>query len=388
MALGGAFGAVTDPGAATSSAGVARALASAPAEAAPHDEHPSQLASTRRDVANIPIRLAAIMGQQSPTAVALAYRRLGGGARREARWGLRYARADMVRERFRRVAQLWNWLPAFRVVAEHEGIHKASAVLATSPSALSRTVKLLEDASGLELFTRRGASLVLTADGSRLLVAVRDAMRLVDDALVSTQDGGHTALRVRVGVSSPSASAVVPLALAPLIANGSARPVVSEVEPGLSVDGLLHGDLDLAVGTSAERSPGIVVERLGAAEIGVYASLEHPLARDGAPPPDGFFAHAFAGRAGDDGWPIERTRDVAATCTSLEAALAFCHDGGLLACLPDVFVAKAPGRRLVRLAAAGPPQVLYAMRREPLEAQDTRVVDAVVSALRACLALG
>ena len=56
--------------------------------------------------------------------------------------------------RFRRVAQLWNWLPAFRGVAEHQSIHGASAALGTSPPALSRTVKLLEEALGAELFTR------------------------------------------------------------------------------------------------------------------------------------------------------------------------------------------------------------------------------------------
>jgi hypothetical protein len=44
--------------------------------------------------------------------------------------------------RLRRVAQLWNWLPGFRAVAEHEHVHKAAHTLGISPSALSRTVKL------------------------------------------------------------------------------------------------------------------------------------------------------------------------------------------------------------------------------------------------------
>ena len=65
--------------------------------------------------------------------------------------------------RFRRVSQLWNWLPGFRGVAEHASIHKAAQALGTSPSALSRTVKLLESAVGGALFVRQGSGLALTA---------------------------------------------------------------------------------------------------------------------------------------------------------------------------------------------------------------------------------
>lgn len=293
----------------------------------------------------------------------------------------------MPMERFRNVAQLWNWLPAFRGVAEHVSIHKAATVLATSPSALSRMVKLLEDASGLELFARRGASLVLTDDGSRLLSAIRDAMRLIDDAL-GAKDGSHASLRVRIGVFSPTASAVVPLALAPLVAKRGVHPILSEVEPGAAIDGLLQGDLDLTIGPSAERAAGIVVERIGPVEIGVYASPEHPLVLEAASSVEAISAHAFVARAGEDGWPIERPRDVVATSACLEGALAFCAGGGLLACLPDLMVASLRGPRLARLASAGAPQVLYAMRREPLAGQDTRVIDGVVAALGACLAGG
>lgn len=41
-------------------------------------------------------------------------------------------------ERLRRVANLWNWLPPFRVVAEYQSIQRAAVVLNVSASALSR----------------------------------------------------------------------------------------------------------------------------------------------------------------------------------------------------------------------------------------------------------
>src|SRR5712691_11901344 len=54
----------------------------------------------------------------------------------------------MTMTRYRRVAELWNWLPGFRGVAEHESVNEAASALNVSPSALSRTVKLLESALG------------------------------------------------------------------------------------------------------------------------------------------------------------------------------------------------------------------------------------------------
>ena len=52
-----------------------------------------------------------------------------------------------------------------------------------SPSALSRTIRLLEKALGVTLFNREGRAIRLTPTGQTFLLAVRDAMRLVDDGL-------------------------------------------------------------------------------------------------------------------------------------------------------------------------------------------------------------
>ena len=88
-------------------------------------------------------------------------------------------------DRFRRTANFWNWLPAFRAVAETEHLPSATQIAHVTAPALSRAVRQLESEIGHELFGREGRGLQLNEDGRRLLVAVRDAMRLVDDALVS-----------------------------------------------------------------------------------------------------------------------------------------------------------------------------------------------------------
>ena len=80
-------------------------------------------------------------------------------------------------DRFQRIAKLWDWLPAFRAIAETENMHRAAERLGTSPSALSRTLGLLEKEMGEALFQRIGRSLHLTELGNELPVATRDAMR-------------------------------------------------------------------------------------------------------------------------------------------------------------------------------------------------------------------
>src|SRR5688572_4700021 len=88
-------------------------------------------------------------------------------------------------ERLRRLATLWNYLPGFRAVAESQHLPTASHLLFVSPSALSRTIRLLEEDLGRSLFDRVGRNIELNAAGRRLLSGVRDAMRLVDEVLAA-----------------------------------------------------------------------------------------------------------------------------------------------------------------------------------------------------------
>ena len=91
--------------------------------------------------------------------------------------------AATMTERQRRVMAVWNWLPAVRVVAEYESIQRAARELAVSPSALSRTIKLAEDAVGAALFVRAASGITLTEAGATLL---RSEERRVGKECVST----------------------------------------------------------------------------------------------------------------------------------------------------------------------------------------------------------
>lgn len=105
----------------------------------------------------------------------------------------------MPLDRHRQVAQLWDWLPAFRAAAEYESLQRAALALSVSPSALSRSIKKLEESLGHHLFTRSPTGLTLTEPGHRLLDATREAMRRVHDALPG--DPHHEVRTAAVGAA-------------------------------------------------------------------------------------------------------------------------------------------------------------------------------------------
>src|SRR5258708_1213658 len=183
----------------------------------------------------------------------------------------------MSMTRYRRIAQLWNWLPGFRGVAEHESVNEAAAILSVSASALSRTVKLLESALGAELFARKGTGLELTAFGARLLAVTRDAMRQIDDCIASEELRTGGAGPFYVGVASELAGAVVARALAGALDGFGVVHVVRVADDEAS-DELLHGNVDVVVTTLATRSAELVATKLGELDFAAYASASHPLA--------------------------------------------------------------------------------------------------------------
>src|SRR5688572_5955084 len=99
-------------------------------------------------------------------------------------------------ERMRRVMQVWNWLPAFRAVAETQSLTRAAKQIHLTKPALSRTLRLLEDDLGTPLFERDHGHLVLNAAGRRLLASTRTAIRLVHDALQELEAAPHLDLHV------------------------------------------------------------------------------------------------------------------------------------------------------------------------------------------------
>lgn len=144
----------------------------------------------------------------------------------------------MALDRLQRIAALWNWLPAFRAVAEYESIQRAALATSVSPSALSRTVKQLEDRLGFSVFERLSTGVRLTEKGQQVLDATRDAMRRIDDALAPLD-----AAMLRVGAVPP----FLPALMAPALARFPEVASIANIAAEEVASALLRGDVDVVL---------------------------------------------------------------------------------------------------------------------------------------------
>jgi len=267
--------------------------------------------------------------------------------------------------RFRRVAQIWDWLPAFRGVAEHESLQRAAAALAVSPSALSRTIKLLEDALGAPLFERHPGGLRPTSLGDELLAITRDAMRLVDDCLAAHEARAGRVRPLVVGAASEIAMIVAARALP-----SEAMPLeLRRTTDDAIEEQLLQGNLDVVVTTAPPASPPapLVVDVAGAIRRGLYASTAVDVAE--------------ARYVTSDRTSVPADK-VAFYTESIEAARVAAEQSGLVAVLPDVVA----GASLVRLGDAGEALALSVVWRKPAApGKESPQIDAILRGLRAAL---
>ncbi|MFT4065177.1 LysR family transcriptional regulator [Paraburkholderia sp.] len=119
----------------------------------------------------------------------------------------------------------------FLSVAQHRSFRRAAAELGVTPSAVSQTVRVLEERIGAALFTRTTRSVGLTEAGERFLSRAKPAFEeLVAASEVARGLGQRPTGLLRLSVPR----AVVPLLLEPLIASFcKANP---EVEVEISVN--------------------------------------------------------------------------------------------------------------------------------------------------------
>jgi len=253
----------------------------------------------------------------------------------------------VVVDRAVRIAELWSWLPAFRTVAETEHLPTAARAMSVSTSALSRAVSLLEDAIGGELFERRGRRLHLNPRGQRLLAAVRDGMRRIDDALRTAPSEVE---RIRIA----GQGAWLRLLVLPASEGFDVHQVVHG--EGAVEAALLRGDVDLAIVEAAVPGDGVRIDMIG---IVPRALCRGPRSsRRGSGP-----AHAIC-TDGPDPWPADKPRRVTLRSSHLDLVASACLERGLAAVLP-VPIARTYGLRAVREPAIGS-STLYLVRRAPL----------------------
>lgn len=277
-------------------------------------------------------------------------------------------------ERLRRVSSLWSWLPAFRAVAETQHLPTASSQLFVSASALSRTIRLLEDDVGKRLFLRNGRRIELNESGQRLLTAVRNAMRLIHEGLMAIE-GTELAGPVYVSTASLVTTAYVLPGLREL------RKQHPELVPHVldhddhEVGGLLlRGEVDVAFVTRPITHEQLTKLHLGSAPSGIFCGPGHPLYGVPELTIERMLEHAFVALAPDDrgltleSWPAALDRRVSLVVSQLATGLEVCAGGELLAVLPDVVGLAARHRdRLYRLPLEVLPKTdVFALHRTTL----------------------
>lgn len=299
----------------------------------------------------------------------------------------------MTHDLDRLLPAIWNWLPAFRAVAETEHLPTASKRLNLTPGALSKSIRQLEDALGHALFTRAGRTLVLNTAGSRLLVAINQAAGTIDGALASiTSEPLAGPVRIStLGVMTNEF--VLPAALNLKRTHPRFVPILENHAQREANELLVRGHLDVAFYYDAIAHEGLTIESIGSITAHVYCGRGHPLFDQDETTLEHLLSHPFSvPGVGDnnlpmDGWPVAVPREIGMRITLLTTNLCVCLSGQLLTVLPDV-VAKphlADGRLRRFPFEIIPPISLYAARRDA-DGEGTSaaaVIDAVTASVRA-----
>lgn len=283
--------------------------------------------------------------------------------------------------RLLRLTAVWNWIPAFRVVAETQHLPTAAERLRVSPSALSRTIRLLEESLDVALFYREGRSIRLSPGGEEFLLTVRDAMRLVDDGLQRLTESVHSG-PLHFTVAGPF-NFTMPKVLESLRNEfPDLLPFLHTYVPDEANALLLRGQLDVVFTPEPVRKAGLSVEPVGDLSSGIYCGRAHPLFRARKVSLQRALEHAFAAPVPEqsgliaDSWPPDLDRTVKLYVQQLHVALAVCADGEYLAVFPDqVARTYSRSKELRRLPLdVLPPTRLYAVRRRQLTERDSMEV--------------
>lgn len=228
-----------------------------------------------------------------------------------------------------------NQLRMLTAVDDTGSVTAAADLLGVTQPAVSRALRRLQADLDTTLVIPRGRGIELTADGRRIAAEARHLVESFD-ALATRRTAPASTLRI--ATYEPWSTWFLPPALA---AAGIERADVVELVPGDVEDALVASRIDLAVTAhpvarrelTHERIARVRTVEVGAARTSPSPSLPWVVPFDSS-------AGTITGRAGLDGWPANRTRDVAFRVTMLETALGLCRSGAARALLPEPLVAR------------------------------------------------
>jgi LysR family transcriptional regulator, low CO2-responsive transcriptional regulator len=171
-------------------------------------------------------------------------------------------------------------LLAFKTIVDTGGFTKAARHLNLSQSALSHQIKTLETQLDMQVFARVGKRVILTQAGETLLRYATSILRELFDArqaLAELQEPGRG--RLRVSASTYSCYQILPHVLHEF------RGLYPHVEIFVAVEytshaiqGLLGGELDIAIFVLPTDPPALHIEPLCQDELVLIVDPSHPWA--------------------------------------------------------------------------------------------------------------
>lgn len=174
-------------------------------------------------------------------------------------------------------------LRAFAEVARQGAFAPAARELCLTQSALSESIRQLEEALGLRLFDRTTRTVGLTAAGQAFLLDVRQAFEMLEQGF---QNLGDLAALRRGKVRIAAAPSVLAVLLLPVL------PALRARHPGIEVDliedsaeGIAQrvqaGSVDFGVGAAHPAGGDLLTQPLISDAMGLVARLDEPLLQAG-----------------------------------------------------------------------------------------------------------
>ena len=155
-----------------------------------------------------------------------------------------------------------NDLLAFRAVARERSFTRAAAQVGVSPSALSHTIRALEERLGLRLLTRTTRSVAPTQAGERLLASIGPHLDGIETELAALGELRHKpAGTIRITTSIHAAETILWPAVARLLPNYPELNVEISVDAGF-VD-IVEGRFDAGIRLGETIAQDMIAVRIG-----------------------------------------------------------------------------------------------------------------------------
>lgn len=162
-----------------------------------------------------------------------------------------------------------NGLRAFEAAARHLSIKQAADELCVTPSAVSQSLKVLEDRLGTALFHRVNRGIFLTEAGQSYLPAVRNAFRQIAEATARIAKNSESRI-LTVSTTAFFAAAW----LVPRLSDFEQRhpEIELRVLTSRTLANFARDGVDIAVRHGAGRYPGLCSEHLLAMDVAPVAA--------------------------------------------------------------------------------------------------------------------